>query len=526
TGEEVAFSTYDGQVHLWDIETSLVSRRLYSRFTTLSLDYNASGDRLYAGRSSSIIQVWQTKDGRSLRPLAHGSNATKFLSVSPNDKYLLVGCRSGNGQILPTTNNQELRRVHSVDDADISQVSLTPDGSWLIGHSNNQCFVWDAETGQLVQQWQGHKDSITKHRLLANGSQLLVGTENGHIALWNIPAQKLLFTIKAHSVAVTAMELDRDNRRFATGCADGSIRIWDWSDLKKGHSQELKAHRGQVTGFVFYPKQPYLYSSSWGSYVRQWDLKTGKNITWSIRSRVSGLTAVTKWGQPDVLEDIVACGYNGSVTWINASPGGMGSGRGSSRLSRARIVRYNASTGTLFGAGLDGTLSLWLRDGISRRSNISEFSEAPGVLTSLSVADDGLRAATVKNGRVQIWDFRRALQYPDFDWEVDGAARKLKKNPKDLEALATLRDWYFFRGSYDWAKVYHEKIVVLTGPSNSLDAARLFWIEGDYLRASKIFERCLELKKTKRAKGALLKLSESALQRYLNAVRRKVKNPQ
>lgn len=525
-GGEVAFSSYDGQIHFWDIEKKTISRRFYSKFTTLSLDYNASGSRLYAGRSSSIIQVWRTKDGRPLRPLAHSENATKFIAISPNDEYLLVGCRSGNARLLPTASNQELRPVQMEDGVKISQVSFTPNGSWLIGHSKNQCYLWDAETGLLGRQWQGHKDEINLHKVLSNGDQLLIGTVSGELALWDLVAEKELFKMKAHNGPITAMELASDNQRFATGGADGSIRIWDWGKLDQGHLQELKAHRSKVTGFVFYPKQPYLYSSSWDQYVRQWNLKTGKSETWLIRSPVSGLTAVTKWGQPDTLKDIVACGYNGAVMWIHPSPGSMGSGRGNSRLSRARLVHYNAATGTLFGAGLDGTLSLWLREGLSRRSNLSEFSEAPGVLTSLTVAQDGLRAATVNGGRVQIWDFRRARQYLDFEWVTEAMADKLKENPRDLEALATLRDWYYFRACHKWASIFQQRLVQAKGSADSLTAARLYWLGGDFLRATKSFERCLDLKKSSNPDKTLNEVSEVTLQRTLNIVRRKVKNSQ
>lgn len=524
--KEVAFSSYDGDIHLWNTTTHKVDRAIYTRFTTLALNYNSTGDKLYAGRSSSVIQIWDPRTGRELRPLAHGENATQFLSLSPNNQQVLVGCRSGNARLLPTQHKQELRTLTAPDDQAIEQLSLSPDGAWIIGHSQSQCFIWEAETGQLIRQWKGHASPIRMHELRSDGKELFLGTESGELVIWNLETERQSLKKKVHDSAVTAIAFNQDKTRLATGCEDGLIKEWDWPSIPQTPKQELKGHRREVTGLIYYPGHPYLYSSSLDQYVRQWDLKTKKSKTWCIRSPVSGLAPITLWGQPDKLDAVAACGFDGNVMRIYASPGSMGSGSGSSRLSRARLLAYNQETGTLFGAGLDGTLSLWLKEGLSRASNISEFSEAPGVITSLSVARNGLKVVTVKNGRGFIWDFQRALRYPDFHWVLDFAGRKLGKNPKDVKALTLLRDWYVFRRQYAWAQGFQERLDAIQGPSQSLHAGRLAWVRHDFLKASQIFERCLKLKREEKDEGLLRSLSEDTLKGYLKAVRRKVKSSQ
>jgi WD40 repeat protein len=84
---------------------------------------------------------------------------------------------------------------------------------------------------------------------------------------------------EGHTDEIKAVAISVDGRYAASGGKDKTVRVWNLASGKE--VQNFPGHNGQVWGVVFHPNNQQVLSSCWdasqgASFVRLWDIKTGK----------------------------------------------------------------------------------------------------------------------------------------------------------------------------------------------------------------------------------------------------------
>lgn len=186
---------------------------------------------------------------------------------------------------------------------------LHPEGKLAVtGGEDDKAYVWAAETGQLVMDCVGHKDSVIfvgfshdgaylatadmsglikvwKCNLDENQQEpwtvtfeyeaddltwgqwhfgarvLIVGTVSGDIYVLKVPSGETK-VLQGHNVKVECGKLFHDGVRLVAGYEDGAVKIWDLKTSTVLHALPATVHEIRVTAVDTHPENNLMASIS------------------------------------------------------------------------------------------------------------------------------------------------------------------------------------------------------------------------------------------------------------------------
>ena len=237
--------------------------------------------------------VVPTSEGAS-RPLSgvaiSASNAQKVAQVARVGKGTLRSLRwtsAGDGITVQTSigieihDSMTLTTVQSEDSDTYGRaLSLGPDGrKWVSLGNKGQIQIWDAITKQRVLQIENFM-GVAQLSVFSPDSRILaVGSANASIYLFDADSGKLLNEFRGHTAPITGITFSPDGRMLSSIASwpDESLLIWRINDQKLLHSLKLEGEWGKMPELaVFSPDGSTLFSVSASGTAQLWDLATGQ----------------------------------------------------------------------------------------------------------------------------------------------------------------------------------------------------------------------------------------------------------
>lgn len=144
-----------------------------------------------------------------------------------------------------------LSRWHDKDNksevTSISQCDVQPD-LFAVGYADGSIRIWDALSGQIVVNFNGHRSAVTHLQFDRDGSRLASGSKDTDIIIWNLLSETAEFRLRGHKDQITGLSFLRT-----------PISVTDDADVN-GISEEVE--------------EKYLLSTSKDALVKIWDLST------------------------------------------------------------------------------------------------------------------------------------------------------------------------------------------------------------------------------------------------------------
>jgi len=86
-----------------------------------------------------------------------------------------------------TPQRQILTPTHSQTDAGVTSVAISPDGKFVAaGSLDTFVRIWDSQSGVLVEQLAGHKDSVYSVAFTPDGRGLVSGSLDQTLKYWDM----------------------------------------------------------------------------------------------------------------------------------------------------------------------------------------------------------------------------------------------------------------------------------------------------------------------------------------------------
>jgi WD40 repeat protein len=69
----------------------------------------------------------------------------------------------------------------------VTSLAYSPDSKFLAtGETSTEVELWDAATGELIQTYAGHSDTVRSVSFSPDGKKLASGSADGTVMLWDV----------------------------------------------------------------------------------------------------------------------------------------------------------------------------------------------------------------------------------------------------------------------------------------------------------------------------------------------------
>lgn len=223
---------------------------------------------------SGYHNVWDARSGRLLAEhdsygyLQAVSAASDIVAVSGSDGTVHSRNASTGGELQTF----RLANSSSPEPPYAQYVRFSRDGKQLvIASSANNAILFDAATGNILQTFSGHTDSLKYADISSDGKMLLTGSNDGSFRLWNIGTGRVIHSVKKDG-HLWAGVLSPDGSKAAVAVGK-DIEIWDTAARRM--TQRLRGHSSPVVAVFYSPDGRIIHSASWDGTIKQWAAATG-----------------------------------------------------------------------------------------------------------------------------------------------------------------------------------------------------------------------------------------------------------
>ena len=300
-GEHVLVGRYDGQLILWNVDTSkkVATFKGHTK-QVLSVSFSPDGKLVSSGSSDGTARIWDANTAESLhviRPkvqLKVGQLDLPVYDVAFSPVSRTIVTARGQIDIWDVKSGKHLVTFENTDERSTPYTKLAfhPEGRRLAATIGNDLHIFNVFTEQKIATVQGHSERLECVAYSPDGSLLASGGKDNVIRVWSTSRPRpARFTFRAHSDTVLALDFNPDGRRLLSRSYDGTLKVWN---VENGSdSLVFEGHQESVEDVACSPNGKLIASACGDGVIKVWEASTGREkVALGKRARRGGSFAI------------------------------------------------------------------------------------------------------------------------------------------------------------------------------------------------------------------------------------------
>ncbi|MEO1440965.1 MAG: protein kinase, partial [Chloroflexota bacterium] len=112
-------------------------------------------------------------------------------------------------------------------DGTVDTVDINGSGTRAVTASRDDSLtLWNTETGEALQQFEGHTDRVTSVAITPDGTRIVSGSRDETAIVWNTDTGARVATLAGHTDNILAVTINDTGSLVVTGSSDGTARLW------------------------------------------------------------------------------------------------------------------------------------------------------------------------------------------------------------------------------------------------------------------------------------------------------------
>jgi WD40 repeat protein len=225
-GKLLATGQGDGTLKLWDVATQKLIASVKTEFVTPVLAFSQDGRTLAAGgdadgkSGSRLIRMWDVAAGlKPIRTIDTSVANIHTFSFSPDGKTLAAA--RGDILLFDALKGQASGIIRIADQMNVCSIVFSPDSRILAtGREGGVLCLWDAQTGELIKELNGHTSNVYALAFTPDGGTLASGVAGATVRLWDVQTGQERLTLTSSNSQVSVRR-DRSIHEGHKCCAGG-----------------------------------------------------------------------------------------------------------------------------------------------------------------------------------------------------------------------------------------------------------------------------------------------------------------
>ncbi len=235
-GDRVASSTTIG-VWIYDLRTDKPLDLLTGHTRPIkSLTFSPDNNTFATACDDTTVRLWDANTGEQIQTLSGYSTCIDAMRFSTNEQKIVV---IGDDRIVKTWNVKSGEIVNTIEmnfeGVSFSSICFSPDGKTL-ATANESCNIslWDVSTGEHKNSanFEDKGDYIvypTIDIVYSPNSKIIACAVSWLIFLWDVETGELLNTLKGHLDKINSIDFSADGKTLASSSRDDTAILWDFS---------------------------------------------------------------------------------------------------------------------------------------------------------------------------------------------------------------------------------------------------------------------------------------------------------
>ncbi|MCE9582277.1 MAG: type II secretion system protein GspG [Planctomycetes bacterium] len=272
-GRQIATSSDDASVRIWDVESGTEQRAIkVHEGHVVCVAWTTDGRFLMSGGDSGHMKVTDLR-GREVREIDF-HESIKSMAVCSDGSLVAFGLGGGSLRVVDAktwTQTKDLGIGPSVE-----SIAFSADGTMMaVGDAEGTVSIFDPRSGKKQRRCVGHTDEVKCVNFNKDGT-LLASASNDHtIRLWDPATGRTVRTLLGHANHVFGVAFSPDGSKLASAGHDETVRMWDPATGKEKECWE-GGHTSNINTLAYRADGKVLATGSADKTVVLWFLDKGK----------------------------------------------------------------------------------------------------------------------------------------------------------------------------------------------------------------------------------------------------------